>query len=124
VPEQASRYFFPRTHRLTCEHEFKRVFATSLKSVDAFFTVLAARNEFDHARLGMVVSKKKVGNAVQRNRIKRIIRESFRLRQFPLLHLDLVVIARNGIAEQSNPILFSALSLHWRRLQRQCEQFF
>lgn len=116
------RQTFPRAHRLTDSAVYERAFQSQVaKSTDRFFTVLATRGEHEHARLGLVVAKKKVGNAVRRNRVKRVIRESFRRREPLLPNLDLVVIARRGIAEHPNRELFSALARHWQCIQRQCE---
>ena len=48
-------------------------------------------------RLGVIVAKKNVGKATQRNRIKRLIREAFRTRKADINHTDIVVMARKGL---------------------------
>ncbi len=73
-------------------------------------------NELTGPRLGLVVSKRVSVKAVERNRIKRLIRESFRLTQGELGPLDVVVIARTGAAGESNPLIFKALESLWRRV--------
>lgn len=79
-------------------------------------TVLAVPNDLQHPRLGTAVSIKAAGNAVQRNRIKRLVRESFRLHQELLGSRDLVVLVRPGISARSNQQLLSALDTHWRTI--------
>ena len=83
-------------------------------------TVLAVRNERDTARIGLIISRRAVRKAVERNRIKRQIRESFRHWQSRLDRLDIVVIGRSGIASQSNRVLTQSLERIWRRLITKC----
>jgi len=113
---------FPRSARLSNRKEFKRVFECATKSVDQCFTVLFADNQQDHARLGMAITKKIVKRAVDRNRIKRMVRESFRLNQHRLGMVDIVVMARRNVLEKTNQQLFSSLDKHWSRLEDQCEK--
>jgi ribonuclease P protein component len=88
------------------------------KAADRYMTVLAIPGEQDHARLGITVSIRNAGGAVRRNRIKRVIRESFRHHQQRLAGWDLVVVVRRGIAARSNQQLFTALHNHWRTIAR------
>jgi len=66
--------------------------------------------------LGLAVSKRVDKRAVGRNRIKRVIRESFRHHQSQLTGLDLVVIARAGAARADKAELSAALATLWQRL--------
>jgi ribonuclease P protein component len=112
---------FPRQLRLLKPQEFKRIFqATDCKSVDQYLTVLARRNSLPHARLGLAISKRVIKTAVGRNRIKRLVRESFRQQQADLQALDIVVLCRNGAVDASNEVLFAALDKHWHRLNKRC----
>ena len=70
------------------------------------------------ARLGLAVAKKHVRRAVARNRIKRLIRESFRRHRDLLEGLDIVVLVRPGVEKADNATLLAALNRHWRRLAR------
>lgn len=85
---------FTKAERLTKKKEFEKVFneGKEFKSNRIIFYVAA--NNFQHSRLGLVVSKK-MGNAVRRNRIKRLFREAFRLNKHLLTaHVDIVAIPK------------------------------
>ena len=88
---------FPKSHRLLTKEQFDRVFDGKCSAADGRVIVYAAPNELAHPRLGLVVSKK-VGNAVVRNRWKRLLREAFRLLQheLPTSH-DYVVLPRKDV---------------------------
>ncbi|SDO33852.1 ribonuclease P protein component [Vreelandella arcis] len=82
---------------------------------------LARWNTLGHPRLGLVVSKKNVKLAVDRNRFKRLVRESVRLRQDQLPAVDIVVLARRGVQEVDNDVLFRQLHGMWKRLRRDAQ---
>ena len=72
-------------------------------------------NEQGKARLGLAVSKKHCRQATARNRIKRIVRESFRGHQTMLAGLDVVVMNQPDAKIASNRQLFDSLGAHWQR---------
>lgn len=109
-------FTFKRHQRLTTATEFKAVFTQPYKSIDAYFTLLAIPNHLNYGRLGLAIAKKQVRLAVNRNRIKRIVRESFRLHQHQLIGLDIVALARNRTAQANNHHLFNSLTQHWQKL--------
>ena len=80
--------------------------------------VLARRNGDRTARLGLAIAKKQVKRAVDRNRIKRVIRESFRRQANRLTGLDIVVLARRDTAQHNNDKLTASLERHWQRLAK------
>lgn len=90
------RYFLPRSRRLRLKTDFRRVFAARQVFIDRELIVHAAANGGRPTRLGLAVTRK-VGSAVRRNRIRRLMREAFRLHQhrFPT-GLDLVLVPRKG----------------------------
>ena len=81
-------------------------------------TVLARNNSGGVARLGLAISRKNARRAVDRNRIKRVVRESFRQHLELLRGLDIVILGRSGIAGKSNEELRAALDTHWNKLAR------
>ena len=90
------RYTFRRQQRLSRRGDFQRVVRTSCSVADHRLVIYVAANDRGCTRLGTSVGKR-VGSAVKRNRVKRLIRESFRLLQHDLpVGLDLLVVSRRA----------------------------
>jgi ribonuclease P protein component len=109
----------PRRSRLSGKEAFSNVFQHAVVSTDASFKVLAHRTGLQESRLGMAVSRQVDKRAVERNRLKRIVRESFR--RHYLLHagegaIDIVVLPRQQAVSVSNRQLFEQLTQHWQRI--------
>ena len=111
---------FNRRVRILRPADFQRVFADPFKSGNSEFTVLATANGLAHARLGLAIAKKRVRLAVDRNRIKRHVRESFRHHLAQLPGIDIVVMARNGVENRTNEKLVVSLQKHWQSLIKKC----
>ena len=113
---------FNRTYKLKKAIEFKRVFKNPFVSSDQLFKILARLNQEENSRLGMAVSRQVDKHAVGRNRIKRVVRESFRCRKsVDNVYLDIVVLPRRETATICNKRLFRSLQGHWSRLENQFE---
>jgi ribonuclease P protein component len=117
----SARFGFPCGHRLGKPADFQHVFSKPFKSADACLTVLARSGAQRHARLGLAISKKNIRKAVARNRLKRLIRESFRLRQATLGGLDIIVMARRGAEQADAQTLRDSLQKHWQYLEKRCD---
>ncbi|MBP9956132.1 MAG: ribonuclease P protein component [Pseudomonas sp.] len=110
---------FGRDKRLLTSRHFSAVFDSPTGKAPGRSVLLLARdNGLDHPRLGLVIGKKSVKLAVERNRLKRIIRDSFRLHQQMLAGLDIVVVARKGLGDLDNPELHQQFVKLWKRLAR------
>ena len=78
--------------------------------------MLATRNDLPRNRLGLIVAKKNVRLAVQRNRFKRIAREMFRTCAQDDTGLDVVILARKGVDQLDNRTLRTILQQQWKKL--------
>ena len=91
------------------------MFERPTRSRDKLFTVLCRCNDDRTPRLGLAISKKHCKKATGRNRIKRLIRESFRTHQRQLSGLDVVVINQAAAATTPADELVKSLERHWQR---------
>jgi len=111
----------PQKLRIKKSSDFERIYGCKRRVSDRFLLIFAARNEHDFSRFGFSVSRKQ-GNAVQRNRLKRLLREAFRLSQFELPGgWDLVLIPRRGADATLEDFQKSLLRLS-EELQRKFEK--
>jgi len=107
---------FPRTARLLNGAQYAHVFKDNKRSADRFFTLLFVKNASSPGRLGMAVSKKCAKRAVDRNRLKRLARESFRQHKHSVAGFDIVLLARPPSVAASNSSLLQSLQSHWNRI--------
>ncbi len=81
---------------LTKNNEFQRVYSKGRYAASAFLVIYALPNRFNEIRIGITTSKK-VGHAVKRNRMRRLIRENLRILSDRLIRgMDIVVVARKA----------------------------
>ncbi|WP_072034255.1 ribonuclease P protein component [Pectobacterium fontis] len=106
---------FPRELRLLTPSHFTFVFQQPQRAGTPHITILGRLNSLGHPRIGLTVAKKHVKRAHERNRIKRLTRESFRLHQHSLPAMDFVVLVKKGVSELDNRTLTEALEKLWRR---------
>jgi ribonuclease P protein component len=111
---------FKPAQRLRKKSEFDRVYRDARRSADAFFAIFARNTGAAVPRLGLAIAARIVGNAVRRNRIKRLVRESFRQHQHELPAVDLVVNARSAARDADNAAITRSLERHWRTVVKQC----
>jgi len=113
---------FSRDARLTNAFQYTRVFDKNNRSADRYWTVLSRENKQQEqvmpARLGMAVAKKCARRAVDRNRLKRLARESFRQHKHSMAGFDIVLLARLASVTASNQDILTSLEKHWTRVAK------
>lgn len=102
----AARFGFPKEARFRCREDFQHLWTVGRKQHTPHFLIYWAHSDVGQTqgRLGVTVSRK-VGNAVVRNRIKRLVRERFRLLRPRIGAIDLSIIAKRSASDVVNPIL-------------------
>ncbi len=117
---------FRRHHRILEGKHFKSVFDNRFRLHSKYFSFHLLPNNHSFHRLGLAVSKKVSKKAVQRNRIKRQIRESFRNFQFiakqqeKVVGFDFVVVAKATASRAENAILKQELDHYWVKARDKC----
>lgn len=106
--------------RLRSKLQFDAVYAGGRRIDDRFFALRVKANGLAHPRVGLAVAVKTAGNAVRRNRLRRLVRESFRLAQLELPAVDVVVAAKYPAAEASATSLRDSLATLWKRVASTC----
>lgn len=110
---------FCKKQRLLNTTEFQNVFSEPpLRASHQYCLILAKPNQLGFNRLGLVIAKKHVRLAVQRNRVKRLIRESFRHLPRHQQGIDAIVLARKGLGELDNPTISKIVNQQWLRIQK------
>lgn len=118
-----SRQSFPRRLRLLTAGDYRQVFDNAAFKVHGKgLMALASPNDLGYPRIGLVISKKSMRRAVDRNRIKRLVRESIRFQQHRLPAVDIVILSRRGVGELDNETLHRQLFGMWKRLTREAQK--
>jgi ribonuclease P protein component len=112
---------FSREVRLLTPTHFEFVFKNATPAVSQNLTLLARHNDVLTPRLGITIAKKRVKKAHDRNRVKRIIRESFRNQKQSLPNIDIVVVGKSGLDKLSNQELVLILNKLWKKLAKRCD---
>jgi ribonuclease P protein component len=117
MPEKRDESF-SRRHRLTKSSDFKRIFSRGKRTATPLFVIYSLRNHLTYSRLGIQV-KSRIGTAVRRNRIKRMVREVFRKmkEEWKEPH-DMIFIAEKGIAGIPFRLFETEFQQIWKRLSR------
>jgi ribonuclease P protein component len=110
----------PRDARLRRPGDFAALRTNSGRAGGRCFHVRYRDNELGHARLGLAISKRVSKRAVERNRIKRLLRESFRRVRHQLPAVDLMVMAREQAAGVPGAQLLAEIDALWKKLLVSC----
>ncbi|MFA5959658.1 MAG: ribonuclease P protein component [Tatlockia sp.] len=105
---------FDKTRRLLNKTDYNHVFEQAKKMVTSEFILLYRENTLGYARLGLALSKKMIARASDRNRIKRVLRETFRTSQLPAV--DIIFLARHGVAKLESRAITAKLSKTWDKV--------
>ncbi|MDB9736775.1 ribonuclease P protein component [Porticoccaceae bacterium] len=107
---------FGKNKRLLKSSDYKEVFDNnSVRVAHPNLLILSELNGTETSRLGLVIGKKNVPTAVARNKIKRVVRETFRLTELPVA-VDLVFLARKDLGKLSSTELATLITQSWGRL--------
>ncbi|HEY2567352.1 MAG TPA: ribonuclease P protein component [Candidatus Aquirickettsiella sp.] len=107
---------FVRLLRLQRAEDFQQTFRLGNKQSQGGLVVYTRLNGLGFARLGLAIAKKIIPSASARNRLKRLIRESFRLNQSRLPEVDIVIVVTNR-SLYNNQVLLCDLDKQWSRLE-------
>ncbi|RUM93200.1 MAG: ribonuclease P protein component [Thiothrix sp.] len=111
-----SIYTLPKSSRLLTKADFDLVFTDAKSFRDRKYTLLVRKSDQETARIGFILAKKKVRLSVDRNRIRRVVRESFRHWRAELPIVDMIFISQPGLASMPNLKLFPSLDKQWSRI--------
>jgi ribonuclease P protein component len=116
----AATHGFASGLRLHRPAEFKRAYAQGRRFANGQFTMHACANGAAAPRLGLSIAARVAGNSVQRNRIKRQVRESFRHQQQGLGGFDIVVGVRSGVRGIGKAELRRSVDELWQQVVQTC----
>lgn len=115
------RFTFRKNQRLLGASDYQQVFDNvDCKQAGKYCTLLCARNNEPESRLGLIAAKRNLKLAVQRNRAKRLIRESFRENR-DLFHtlnhrFDVIALIKTSAADASSDTIRQELDKQWSKL--------
>ncbi len=117
---QDERLTLPADRRLRRKADFEAAYAQGRRFGNAYFGIIVRPNASAGPRLGLAVATRISRTSVERNRIRRVVRESFRLAQHAFAPVDLVVSARPRAKGAPSADLRAALQELWDKVRQQC----
>ncbi|QCI19603.1 MAG: ribonuclease P protein component [Buchnera aphidicola (Brevicoryne brassicae)] len=111
-------YFFEKQLRLSNSISFQNVFKKSYKKTTGEIIILGRFNLLEYPRLGLSISRKNIKYSHDRNLIKRLIRETFRLLQHQLVLMDYIVITKKNVLYLTNKKIIDMLKILWLSYRR------
>ncbi len=119
--EDHDDFHFTRALRLVSGDSYKNVFDKATRFGNHSFTVLVRANNLEYPRLGLAISKKCAKRAVDRNRIKRIFRESFRLNQHKLPCVDIIAMCRTSAIKLDSAEMRKQIDKQWYFIKKKMQ---
>lgn len=113
---------FGRAMKMNKPRDFSQVFRQAKRTSGGGLTILTIDNAANHPRLGLAIAKKHIKLASDRNRLKRVIRESFRQHQSRFENIDTVVLSRPDVVTRSSAQLWATLEQHWNTVAGQWQK--
>ncbi|WWO97162.1 MAG: ribonuclease P protein component [Candidatus Dasytiphilus stammeri] len=107
------RYKFPKILRLNNSKKFREIFQINQSLSMREITLFYQKNFLEYPRIGICISKKVIKKAHERNRVKRIIRESFRLHQHYIKNIDFIIIIKQNFINKNNHYIIKILKILW-----------
>ncbi len=114
-------YGFDKSRRLLTKKDYDVVFKQAKKIACEDFIFLYCYNSHEQARLGMAISKKNVAKAHDRNLIKRLLRETFRLKP-NLPSVDVVVLMKRKQRDIQKTEVKQSLDTAWKKMAISCSK--
>ncbi len=106
----------PERSRLRGQAAFERVYEGPRKCASQYFVVLSRHSQQPFPRIGIVMPRHRMPRAVDRNAVRRIVRESFRLQQSPLKGFDIIVLIRTKCTPLNKLALRKDIDFLWQKL--------
>ncbi|WP_367674873.1 ribonuclease P protein component [Buchnera aphidicola] len=101
--------------RLVKRKEFNYVFLSPKKIFCRELVFFFRKSHISHSRIGIIISKKNIKKSNERNRIKRLVRETFRISQNRLIPMDYIVIVKKESMNLNNSKLMELLKQLWKK---------
>lgn len=119
---ETSENTFPKSIRLLNAKDYSDVFSSvDIKLSTQYFLCLARKRLDTNPRLGIIVAKKNVRLAVDRNRVKRLLRESFRIHKREIPCYDIVMLAKRSSNNADAEKISKELQYVWRKLKQKAK---
>ncbi|MGV6861488.1 MAG: ribonuclease P protein component [Putridiphycobacter sp.] len=115
---EKTSFDFSKKLKLLNSEDYQSVFSKPKRFGNNTFTVLARENGLNHPRLGLAISKKCAKKAVDRNRIKRLFRESFRLNQQTLPTVDIIAMCKPSVLGLTNNEARRQIEIQWQFMRK------
>ena len=114
------RATFPRSLRILSAKEYKEIWSKAKRLSGQYVSLVNCKNDVGYARLGLSFSKKHFPSAVDRNRLKRVARETFRLKHTKLGQFDIIAVGYKGAQSLTPAEQYQLFISLWDRLAQRC----